>query len=74
METAGRAGALGAKALGASGGGCVLVIARDGREAELARALAPLGERLEFDVDHDGFDVVAVMENRDADSLGEASR
>jgi D-glycero-alpha-D-manno-heptose-7-phosphate kinase len=74
MEAAGRAGALGAKALGASGGGCVLVIARDGREAELARALAPLGERLEFDVDHDGFGVVAVMENRDADGLGETSR
>jgi D-glycero-alpha-D-manno-heptose-7-phosphate kinase len=71
METAGRAGALGAKALGASGGGCVLVIARDGREAELARALAPLGERLDFTVDHTGFDVVAVMENRD--STDEAS-
>ncbi|MFL5605100.1 MAG: hypothetical protein ACJ8AD_01520 [Gemmatimonadaceae bacterium] len=66
MDAAVRAGALGAKALGASGGGCVLVIARDGREDELARALAPLGERLGFAVNHDGFEVVAVMQNRDS--------
>lgn len=56
------AGALGMKALGASGGGCVLAIARDGREEELARALAPLGERIDFAVDHGGFDVIAVLE------------
>ncbi len=67
MDAVYRAGGLGGKALGASGGGCVLVIARDGREDELARALAPLGERLEFTVDDAGFDVVAVMENREAD-------
>jgi D-glycero-alpha-D-manno-heptose-7-phosphate kinase len=73
MEAAGRAGALGAKALGASGGGCVLAIAREGREDELARALDPLGERLDFTVDHIGFDVVAVMENRDANGTDEAS-
>jgi D-glycero-alpha-D-manno-heptose-7-phosphate kinase len=72
MESAARAGALGAKALGASGGGCVLVIAREGREEELARALAPLGERLPFAVDHDGFDVVAVMEDLAADGAREA--
>ncbi len=59
---ASRAGALGMKALGASAGGCVLVLARDGREAELRRALAPLGERLDFAVDHDGFQVIAVMD------------
>lgn len=56
------AGALGMKALGASGGGCVLAIAARGREAELARALAPLGERLPFDVDDEGFAVVAAMD------------
>jgi D-glycero-alpha-D-manno-heptose-7-phosphate kinase len=65
MEAARQAGGLGAKALGASGGGCVLAIARDGREEELAYALAPLGEQLGFEVDHVGFDVVAVLENRD---------
>lgn len=50
-----RAGALGMKALGASGGGCVMAVAREGGEDALASALAPLGERLEFDVDRTGF-------------------
>ena len=53
-----RTGALGMKALGASGGGCVVVFARDGGEAELARALAPLGERLEYAIDETGFCVL----------------
>jgi D-glycero-alpha-D-manno-heptose-7-phosphate kinase len=59
---AARAGALGMKALGASGGGCVLVVAREGREEELARALAPLGERLGYAVDRAGFQVIATMD------------
>jgi D-glycero-alpha-D-manno-heptose-7-phosphate kinase len=58
-----RAGALGMKALGASAGGCVLALARDGREEELAHALAPLGERLTFAVDQGGFQVIASMED-----------
>ena len=62
VETALRHGALGLKALGASGGGCVLAIAEDGREEELATALAPLGERLRYDVDRDGFQIVAVLD------------
>lgn len=53
-----RAGALGMKALGASGGGCVMAIARDGEEDALAAALAPLGERLAFEVDQQGFHVL----------------
>lgn len=57
-----RSGALGIKALGASGGGCVLVIAREGREEELAHALAPLGERLPFTIDRSGFQVIAVID------------
>jgi len=61
-ERAARAGALGLKALGASGGGCVLAIAEDGREDELATAIAPLGERLEFGIDRDGFQVIAVLD------------
>lgn len=58
------AGALGMKALGASAGGCVVALAREGREEEVARALAPLGEPLAFAVDHDGFAVVAVMDEQ----------
>ena len=67
VERAVRAGALGVKALGASGGGCVLAIAADGREDELARAIAPLGERLDFAIDWDGFQVVAVLDERHDD-------
>jgi D-glycero-alpha-D-manno-heptose-7-phosphate kinase len=62
VDVAGRSGALGVKALGASGGGCVVAIARDGREDELAAALEPFGERLAFDVDPDGFRVVASID------------
>jgi D-glycero-alpha-D-manno-heptose-7-phosphate kinase len=62
VETALRHGALGLKALGASGGGCVLAIAAEGREEELATALAPLGERLRYDIDRDGFQIVAVLD------------
>jgi D-glycero-alpha-D-manno-heptose-7-phosphate kinase len=62
VDAAARAGALGVKALGASGGGCVLAIARDGREDELARALEPFGERFAFGVDTEGFRIVASMD------------
>ena len=50
VECARRAGALGAKALGASGGGCVLVIARRGEEARVATAVSPLGPLLPFTI------------------------
>jgi D-glycero-alpha-D-manno-heptose-7-phosphate kinase len=63
-RTAERAGALGMKALGASAGGCVFVLAREGREEELAQAIAPLGERLLFDVGRAGFEIVATMDER----------
>jgi D-glycero-alpha-D-manno-heptose-7-phosphate kinase len=67
VDRAARSGALGVKALGASGGGCVIAIARDGREDELAIALEPFGERLAFGVDEDGFRVVAsIDEHHDA--------
>jgi len=55
-----RTGALGMKALGASGGGCVMAFARDGREDELAAALTPFGERLLFAIDHQGCHVLPV--------------
>lgn len=64
VERAAHAGALGVKALGASGGGCVLAIAEAGREQELAQAITPLGERLDFAIDWDGFQVIAVLDER----------
>ena len=54
IERGTQAGAAGAKALGASGGGCVLLIAREGREEEVRGAVAPLGELLSFAVDQHG--------------------
>jgi D-glycero-alpha-D-manno-heptose-7-phosphate kinase len=51
-------GAVGAKAMGASGGGCVLVIGRRERMADLDEALRGLGDRLTFGVDTDGVAVV----------------
>ena len=64
-DAARRAGAIGMKALGASGGGCVMVFAADGREAELAAAVAPLGQRLDYTVDEGGFQLLAVLTGDD---------
>lgn len=44
------AGAAGVKALGASGGGCVLLIARKERSDEVRQAVASLGELLPFSI------------------------
>ena len=54
VERGTKSGGMGAKALGASGGGCVLLIAQAGREDELRLAVAPLGELLSFAVDQHG--------------------
>ena len=51
------AGALGGKALGASGGGCVLAIARDGRESDVRNAMSRVATLVSFGVDHDGVHV-----------------
>ena len=51
------AGALGVKALGASGGGCVLAVAAAGREAEVRAAVAALAEPLPFRVDESGLTI-----------------
>jgi D-glycero-alpha-D-manno-heptose-7-phosphate kinase len=53
ITTARRAGALGAKALGASGGGCVLAIAGADAEA-VRRAVSREGDLIPFTIDHDG--------------------
>ncbi|MFL5581687.1 MAG: hypothetical protein ACJ8AO_15065 [Gemmatimonadaceae bacterium] len=58
------AGALGCKALGASGGGCVLVIAREGAVQPVRAAVGALGELLAFEVDETG--AVAADEERRA--------
>ena len=55
LARAAAAGALGGKALGASGGGCVMVIAADGHEEDVRRAMASLAEPLEIHVDEHGF-------------------
>jgi D-glycero-alpha-D-manno-heptose-7-phosphate kinase len=54
VERAARAGALGSKATGASGGGCVVAIARDGLEDEVRRAVGALGELIPFTLDDMG--------------------
>lgn len=48
------AGAIGGKALGASGGGCVLAIAGDGREREVRAAMGRVGTLVPFAVDRNG--------------------
>jgi D-glycero-alpha-D-manno-heptose-7-phosphate kinase len=58
IDTATRHGALGGKVLGAGGGGCVMVIADAGRELEVEEAVAPLGSRVEYTIDPDGFTIL----------------
>ena len=52
-------GALGGKALGASGGGCVLVVATEDNHERIRRELATMAEPLTFAVDSSGFRVVS---------------
>jgi D-glycero-alpha-D-manno-heptose-7-phosphate kinase len=49
-----KAGATGCKALGASGGGCVLIIAPLDRVQEVRRAVSPLGTAIDYTVDMAG--------------------
>jgi D-glycero-alpha-D-manno-heptose-7-phosphate kinase len=58
QRTAYHAGALGLKALGASGGGCVVVVAQAGAEDSMRSLLEPLGEPLSYSVDTTGFTVL----------------
>ncbi|HEX6640034.1 MAG TPA: hypothetical protein VF215_02925 [Thermoanaerobaculia bacterium] len=62
VERARAGGAWGAKALGASGGGCVLVMAPRERTPTLRHDLAELGVLLPVTVDHDGFRVLRAAE------------
>lgn len=54
LSAARDAGALGGKALGASGGGCVLAIAREGREHDVREAMARVATLVPFGIDRDG--------------------
>ncbi|HEX6941551.1 MAG TPA: hypothetical protein VF128_01420 [Gemmatimonadaceae bacterium] len=58
LADAARAGALGGKALGASGGGCVLAIAPEGGEAAVARALAAHAQPVPVRIARHGFQVI----------------
>ena len=51
------AGALGSKAMGASGGGCVLIVARADTVDRVRQSVRGLGEILEFDIDDAGLTV-----------------
>ncbi len=55
LEVAGRAGAIGGKALGASGGGCVLLVCAHGLEEPVRRAVEELATPVPFSVDTQGF-------------------
>jgi D-glycero-alpha-D-manno-heptose-7-phosphate kinase len=54
IDHAARAGAVGCKALGASGGGCVLIVAAAGRVGDIRRAVAPLGTFIDYAIDTRG--------------------
>src|SRR5207253_1217423 len=54
VASARKAGALGSKAMGASGGGCVLVLAREGERDRVRAEIGDLGTPLDFAVDLDG--------------------
>ena len=59
LADAARAGAIGGKALGASGGGCVLAIATPDAAGRVREALGARAQLLPFTVDTRGFHVVA---------------
>jgi D-glycero-alpha-D-manno-heptose-7-phosphate kinase len=54
MERARTAGAVGGKALGASGGGCVVLVAGPEGADRIRAAVAPLGEIITFEADEGG--------------------
>lgn len=54
-----RAGAAGWKAMGASGGGCVLVLADEDRVDGVRKAIAHLGSFIDWRVDREGMSIVS---------------
>ena len=59
VDVARREGALGSKAMGASGGGCVLVIASRDNPDRVRRAVSRLGTVLDFDIDETGLTILS---------------
>ncbi|MEP6689813.1 MAG: hypothetical protein ABJD07_01585 [Gemmatimonadaceae bacterium] len=59
MEAARAAGALGGKALGASGGGCVVVIAPENEADAVRAAVGTVADVLPFTIDRDGLAVAS---------------
>lgn len=60
-----RAGALGGKALGAGGGGCLLFYCKDNREHEVRRALETAGTKIiEFNFDFEGLQTWSITGNK----------
>jgi D-glycero-alpha-D-manno-heptose-7-phosphate kinase len=57
LDAARAAGAQGGKALGASGGGCVLVMAPEGRVLDVRAAVSRVAAVLPFTIDRDGVSV-----------------
>jgi D-glycero-alpha-D-manno-heptose-7-phosphate kinase len=62
LSAARDAGATGGKALGASGGGCVLAFARDGDEAAVRAAVGRVAELVSFSIDRTGVRVERAAE------------
>lgn len=62
VRVAKAAGACGAKAMGASGGGCVLVIAGSDTIPAVRSAVAGLGQVLDFTLDDNGLEIVSGVE------------
>jgi D-glycero-alpha-D-manno-heptose-7-phosphate kinase len=60
IEKSKKAGALGAKAMGASGGGCVLIVARSENVDRVRGEVSELGTILDFELDEEGLSVERV--------------
>lgn len=76
LDAAIAAGALGGKALGASGGGCVLAIAPEHRVEDVRAAVARTAELLAFEVDSSGVRVEQAdsrVEQADSPADGDAT-
>lgn len=51
-------GAIGAKAMGASGGGCVLILGKAGSSESIRAAVGSLGDILDFEIDEGGLSIL----------------
>lgn len=70
LADAARAGAVGGKALGASGGGCVLAIAADGCEDAVTRAMSAHAQPVPVRIARHGFQVIRRSEPAASEAVG----